>query len=153
MEYLIGLLLSLGVAGLAALIGFDRDRSFYPTVLIVIASYYVLFAMMGASQRTLWIEIAIATATPTAFSLLASKRSLWLVVAALVAHGIFDFVRHLFIENPGVPHWWPAFCLAFDGVLGAFLALRLLTRPNNSPSISSLRHDRTVQQVCNGDPK
>jgi len=156
MEYPIGLLLSLAVAGLANRIGFDRDRSFYPTVLIVIASYYVLFAMMGASQRTLWIEIAIATATPTAFSLLAIlafKRSLWLVVAALVAHGIFDFVRHLFIENPGVPHWWPAFCLAFDGVLGAFLALRLLTRPNNSPSISSLRHDRTVQQVCNGDPK
>ncbi len=38
MEYLIGLLLSLAVAGLAALIGLDRDRSFYSTLLIVIAS-------------------------------------------------------------------------------------------------------------------
>ncbi len=131
MEYLIGLLLSLAIAGFANRIGFDRDGSFYPTVLIVIASYYVLFAMMGASQRTLWIEIAIACG----FSLLATlgfKRNLWFVVAALVTHGVFDFVHHLFIENPGVPHWWPGFCLAVDVVLGALLALRLLTRPNSS---------------------
>ena len=131
MEYLIGLLLSLAIAGFANRIGFDRDGSFYPTVLIVIASYYVLFAMMGASQRTLWIEIAIACG----FSLLAIlgfKRNLWFVVAALVTHGVFDFVHHLFIETPGVPHWWPGFCLAVDVVLGALLALRLLTRPNSS---------------------
>jgi hypothetical protein len=32
MEYLIGLVLSLVVAGIA---GFDRDRAFYPTVLVV----------------------------------------------------------------------------------------------------------------------
>lgn len=129
MEYLIGLLLSLAVAGLATLIGFDRDRSFYPTVLIVIASYYVLFAMMGALQRTLWIEIAIASGF-SLFAILGFKRNLWFVAAALVAHGTFDFVHHLFIENPGVPPWWPGFCLAVDAVLGAFLAVRLLTRPN-----------------------
>ena len=49
MEYLIGLILALAVAGLAAITGLDRERAFYPTVLIVIASYYVLFAAMGAS--------------------------------------------------------------------------------------------------------
>jgi hypothetical protein len=32
------------VVGLAVMVGFDRERVFYPTVLIVIASYYVLFA-------------------------------------------------------------------------------------------------------------
>jgi hypothetical protein len=53
MEYLIGLILSLGVAGSAAAIDFDREYAFYPTVMIVIASYYVLFAAMGASRRTL----------------------------------------------------------------------------------------------------
>jgi hypothetical protein len=61
MEYLIGLILSLVVAGFAIIVGFDRDRSFCPTVLIVIASYYVLFAVMGASERTLVIEIAAAS--------------------------------------------------------------------------------------------
>jgi hypothetical protein len=47
MEYLIGLMLSLVVAGSATIAGFHRDRAFYPTVLVVIASYYVLFAVMG----------------------------------------------------------------------------------------------------------
>jgi hypothetical protein len=55
MEYLIGLILAAVVAGIATMIGFDRERAFYPTVLIVIASYYVLFAVMGASSRILVI--------------------------------------------------------------------------------------------------
>jgi len=61
MEYLTGLILSLAVAISAAIIGFDRERAFYPTVLIVIASYYVLFAAMGASRRALIIEIVVAS--------------------------------------------------------------------------------------------
>ena len=44
MPYVVGIVLSLGVALFARRVGFDRDRAFYPTVLIVIASYYVLFA-------------------------------------------------------------------------------------------------------------
>ena len=39
MEYLIGVTLTLAVAAFAAVVGFDRERAFYPTVLIVIASY------------------------------------------------------------------------------------------------------------------
>ena len=127
MEYMIGLLLSLAVAGFAALIGWDRDRSFYSTVLIVIASYYVLFAVMGASQRTVWIEIVIALGF-SLFAILGFKRNPWFLVTAMVGHGVFDFVHHFFISNPGVPSWWPGFCLAFDAVFGAFLALRLRTR-------------------------
>jgi hypothetical protein len=33
------IILSLAVAGLATVVGFDRERAFYPTVMIVIASY------------------------------------------------------------------------------------------------------------------
>jgi hypothetical protein len=40
-------------------------------------------------------------------------------------HGVFDFVHHFFIENTGVPHWWPGFCLAFDVTLAVWLAIRL----------------------------
>jgi hypothetical protein len=127
MEYFIGVALSIAVAGLGAIVGLDRERAFYPTVLIVIASYYVLFAAMGsnnlpASGRTLVAEIAAATV----FLLLAVvgfKRTSW-VVAALAGHGVFDFVHHFLIQNPGVPHWWPGFCLAFDGTLAIWLAIR-----------------------------
>lgn len=103
-EYLIGLLLSVAVAGFATVIGLDRERAFYPTVLIVIASYYVLFAVMGASARTLVIEIVAASAF-LVFAVLGFRRNLWFAVAAIVGHGAFDFVHHWLIENPGVPHW------------------------------------------------
>ena len=52
------------------------------------------------------------------------KRSSWVVIAALAGHGVFDFVYHFFIENPGVPHWWPGFCLAFDVTLAIWLVIR-----------------------------
>jgi hypothetical protein len=124
-EYVTGLILSFAVAVFAAVVGLDRDRAFYPTVLIVIASYYVLFAVMGASGPTLAIEIAVACAFAL-IAILGFKRNLWLVAAALIGHGAFDFVHHRLIENPGVPQWWPGFCLAFDVILGGWLAARLM---------------------------
>ena len=127
MEYLIDLLVSLGVAGFAIAIGLDRERALYPIVLIMAASYYVLFAVMAASGRTLIIEIAFASG----FLLLAAigyKRSLWLVAIALVGHGVFDIVHHLFIENPGVPHWWPGFCFVIDVIFGGLLGWSLWRR-------------------------
>jgi hypothetical protein len=127
MEYLIGLLLSLAVAGLVVVIGLDRDRGFYPTVMILTAAYYVLFALMGGSTRALMIEILVASG----FSLIAIigyKRNLWLIVIALVGHGAFDMVHRLMFENLGVPHWWPGFCLVIDVILGGLLAIRLMQR-------------------------
>src|SRR5690349_2830087 len=111
MEYLVGLILALAVGGLAALVGMDRDRAFYPTVLIVSASYYVLFAVMGASRQTLAIEIAVASGF-SALAVLGFSKNLWYAAAAIVGHGVFDFGHHWLIENPGVPRWWPGFCLA-----------------------------------------
>jgi hypothetical protein len=125
MEYLIGLILSSAVAGSAAVIGFDRERAFYPTVLIVIASYYVLFAAMGASRRTLIIEIVVSGGF-LLVAVLGFRKNFWLVAAALIGHGVFDFVHRFVIDNPGVPHWWPGFCMAFDAPLGVFLAVRLI---------------------------
>jgi hypothetical protein len=125
MEFLIGLLLSLAAAGLAAAVGFDRERVFYPTVMIVIAFYYVLFAAMAGSGRTLIFEI-IAASVFLLLAIAGFKWNLWLVALALVGHGIFDVIHHLLIDDPGVPRWWPGFCLVFDAVLGGLLALRLL---------------------------
>ena len=126
MQYLIGLILSLAVVGSATIIGFDRERAFYPTVLVVTASYYVLFAVMGASGRIIIIEIVIASAFLLS-AVLGFKTNFWLVAAAFIGHGVFDFVRRFFIDNPGVPQWWPGFCLAFDVLVGVILAVRLVS--------------------------
>jgi hypothetical protein len=57
----IGAVLALGVSAYASWIGLDRDRAFYPTVLIVIAACYVLFSVMGGITRSTILEISIAS--------------------------------------------------------------------------------------------
>lgn len=106
MEYLIGLLLAIVVIVFSALIGLDRERSFYVTVLIVIASYYALFAVMAGSGHALIVEI-LAASVFCVLAVFGFKGNLWLVAVASIGHGIFDFFRRGLIENPGVPHWWP----------------------------------------------
>ena len=125
MEFLIGAVLALSVGLSATFIGLDRDRAFYPTVMVVIATYYALFAVMGGSIRVLVIESIVIVAFLGA-SIAGFKRSLWVVVAALAAHGVFDLVHGHLIENPGVPPWWPYLCLAYDVVAAAYLAWLLL---------------------------
>lgn len=121
MEYLVGLFLALAVSVSATLVGFDRDRAFYPTAMVVIASYYGLFAVLGGSVQVLLFE-SIAIAAFLALSVLGFKRNLWLVVGALLAHGIFDFFHSHIVTNPGVPSWWPMFCLTYDITAAAYLA-------------------------------
>jgi hypothetical protein len=60
MEYIVGVALALFVCGAASWLGMDRDRVFYPTILIVIAWYYVLFAVINGSGKVLLSEVAIA---------------------------------------------------------------------------------------------
>ena len=121
MALVVGALLAIVVGLFATGIGLDRDRAFYPVVTIVIASYYALFAVMGASTHALVLESLIGTVFLTA-AVSGFKSSLWLVVAALAAHGIFDLGHGTVISNPGVPSWWPQFCLTFDVTLAAYLA-------------------------------
>ena len=124
MEYLVGVVLALAISISASAIGMDRERSFYPTVLAVVATYYALFAIMAGSTRALLSE-----AIPIAVFLLAAgtgfKKGLWWVVIGLVAHGLFDFVHRDVISNPGVPGWWPGWCLSYDVTAGAYLAFLL----------------------------
>jgi hypothetical protein len=123
--YLIGAFLALAVGVLGTVVGLDRDRAFYPTIMAVIAAYYVLFAVMGGSTHALLAETAVAAIFLTV-TLVGFKYSLWLVVAALASHSIFDALHGHLIADPGVPVWWPAFCLAYDGVAAGYLGLRLV---------------------------
>jgi hypothetical protein len=51
MPYAIGIVLGLVVGVFTRATGFDRDRVLYPTIVIVVALYYVLFAVMGGSAQ------------------------------------------------------------------------------------------------------
>jgi hypothetical protein len=125
MPFLIGVGLAIAAAIFARLVGFERDRAFYPTVLIVIAFLYGLFAVLGGSVPVLVAE----SPGMLVFVLLAVvgyKRNAWLVVIGLAGHGIYDFFHGHVIANPGVPPYWPAFCGAYDVTAGIYLAWLLL---------------------------
>ena len=140
MPYLAGIVLALTVSVIPTLVGFDRDRAFYPTLLLVIASYYVLFAVMGGSSHALMVE-TLVMAGFLLIAVIGFKKNLWLVVAALFVHGVFDFFHGHVVENPGVPVWWPAFCLTYDVTAAAFLAW-LLMRPSSGSQPRTARAER-----------
>ena len=127
MEYLIGFGLALAAALFARFTGLDRDRAFYPTVMIVIALTYGLFAAMAGSLSVLALE-SVAIVGFIVVAVLGFKFSAWIVVAALAGHGIYDFFHPHVLNNPGVPVWWPGFCLTYDVTAAGYLAWLLLSR-------------------------
>ena len=131
METIVGVALALFVCVAASLLGMDRDRVLYPTVLIVVASYYVLFAVIDGGHKVLLSEIAIA-AVFTVVAVVGFKRNLWLVAVALAGHGVLDFFHHALVQNTGVPHVWPGFCMAFDLTAGVFFGCVLAFRANSA---------------------
>lgn len=121
MAVLVGAVLALAVGAFARAAGLDRDRAFYPTVTIVVASFYSLFATMGGSARALVLETTVAGVFVAA-AVVGFRSSLWIVAVALGGHGVFDLVHDALVANPGMPRWWPAFCSTYDIVAAAFLA-------------------------------
>lgn len=121
-----GTALAILVGLFATVTGLDRDRAFYPTVTIVIAFLYALFAVMGASPGIIVIESLMGIVF-LALAVSGFKSSLWIVVAALAAHGMFDLFHGHIITNPGVPRWWPQFCMTYDIVAAGYLAILLKT--------------------------
>ena len=132
MPFVIGIVLSVAVAVFARVVGFDRDRAFYPAVLIVVASYYVLFAVMSGSTHALLAELIVMAGFVIA-AVIGFKSSQWIVVVALIAHGVQDAFHGQVIYNPGVPAWWPAWCLAYD--VGAAGALAWILMRADSPRL------------------
>jgi hypothetical protein len=119
--YVVGTVLALAVGIFARGTGLDRDRAFYPTVMIVIAFLYALFAFTAASTPAIVVESLIGSVF-AALAVWGFRGSLWLVVLALAGHGVFDSFHAGVVSNPGVPVWWPPFCLTYDVAAAAFLA-------------------------------
>jgi hypothetical protein len=127
MDFLIGVVLAL-IAGISlTLLRMDHDRGVYPTILIVIALLYELFAAMGGSPHALLAE-SIPAIIFIALAVAGFRSTLWFTVAGLALHGIWDFVHPIFIQNPGVPTFWPAFCSAYDVTAALYLAWLLSSK-------------------------
>ena len=128
MEYVVGIAAATTVGLFGTLVGFDKERGFYPVVLIVIASLYLLFAVMASSAEALVAEAIPALVFVTMAVLGFRNNAPWLVVAGLALHGGFDFFHPAVITNAGVPVWWPGWCLSYDVVAAAYLAALVVVR-------------------------
>ena len=126
MALLVGALLAIATGLLGRVSGLDRDRAFYSTVTIVVASYYSLFAVLGASTRAIIVESVVAVVF-AAVAVLGFRSSLWVVATALAGHGVFDMGHGMLISNPGLPGYWQAFCATYDVVAAGILAWLLAT--------------------------
>jgi hypothetical protein len=141
MGYIVGFGLAIAVAIFARAVGLDRGRAFYATVAIVVATYYVLFAVMGGSMQSLAIESAVMIGFVIAAAV-GFKRSSWLIAACLAGHGVFDALHGVLYENAGVPEWWPAFCGTYDVAAAFFMVLLSPARTGQSlPAVAA-------QEVC-----
>ena len=123
--------LASGVAAAVAVVassraaGFDRDRSFYPTGLVVIALLYVLFGVEAATPIVTATESAIALAFVALAVAAFRRRSPTLLALGLALHGVFDLVHPAVLPaSDAVPTWWPAFCLGVDGALAVWVWAR-----------------------------
>ena len=125
--HVVGIVLAVVVAVFGRLSRFDRDRAFYPTVTVVVASYYVLFAAIGGSLPVVLLEAAFMLVFVSA-AVIGFRSSAWFVAAALAGHGVFDGLHGYIVGNPGLPETWPAFCLAYDVTAAAGLGWLLLAR-------------------------
>lgn len=121
MALFIGSILAVAVALFATVVGLDRERAFYSTVLIIVGSLYGLFAVMGGGIPTLLAE-SVFIAVFIGLSVAGFKFSEWFLVVGLFAHGVFDSFHGHVIANPGVPVWWPDFCMSYDVTAAAYLA-------------------------------
>ena len=117
----VGVALAIAVAIFARVVGFDRERVFYPVVLVVIASYYDLFSVIAGGASL--VPETIGFVLFTAAAAIGFRTSLWIVVAGLAGHGVFDFIHGALIDNPGVPLWWPTWCLSYDVAAAACLGV------------------------------
>ena len=97
----------------------------YALGLAVIASVYIGFAVADGRPKVIAVETVVASL----FVLVAAvgvTASSWVLVAALLGHGLKDAWQHRtgFVANT---RWWPPFCAAVDVVAAAFIAVVLVT--------------------------
>jgi hypothetical protein len=127
MEYIVGITLALLFCGAAAWLGMDRERVFYPAVVMAVASYYLAFAVVDGRNGVMLSEVAIA-AVFIAGAVAGFKVSPWIAVVAVAGHGVMDGLHHHLVHNAGVPQVWPGFCMTFDVTAGAVVAFLMLAR-------------------------
>jgi len=102
-----------------------REHGTYAVLLMMIAAVYPIMSLHFGEFELSRLHIALAAAFG-ACALIGARLNLWIVVAGLAAHGLFDFAMYTdAIESPAQA-WYLALCCGFDLAVAAGLAGFLL---------------------------
>lgn len=100
------------------------ERWMYAIGLLVLPALYTLFALR-TGERALVVEEMLwgvpFVAAGLGFAFVSVRYSAIAVGVLWGMHGAYDLLHDRFFTNPGVPGWYPAWCCAVDGVVGAYL--------------------------------
>ncbi|UWR24570.1 hypothetical protein [Sulfitobacter sp. S190] len=128
MTFWFPLLAGVGLGGatvaLMAIGGVMHQRGTWATIMVAIASFYVVFAIQTGDTLEIVVHTGLAAGF-TALAIIGARTSSWILAAALLGHGIFDVFAGSVIANHA-PGWWGPFCLGIDVVLALTLAAMLL---------------------------
>ncbi len=113
----------------------EHQAGTWVTLLVAIACFYPVFAVETGSLQAIAVQSVIA-ASFILLALAGARISLWLVLAGLTAHGLYDGVADYVLADPS-PEWWGPFCIGFDTFAAISLAALLLRNTNGSQAPKS----------------
>lgn len=116
-----------GIVSSAFTVWFGRKQSlfsetvFWRNTLIIIALIYLIFVAIDGRLNTLFIELA-GMALFIGLAWAGYTRSLWFLVAGLLAHGLWDWAHQPDLLTGYVPLWYREACITYDFFAAGYLA-------------------------------
>ena len=124
LTFLIGIALACFAIAIMHWCRIAYERGTWAASMVAISAFYIVFSFEHGVGEVEHVTIASLFAL---LAILGARVNAWLIVAALIGHGVFDAVVHLVFPDPS-PEWWGPFCIGVDVVLGLWLAILIIKK-------------------------
>jgi hypothetical protein len=118
----IGALLAVATLPLHLLFSRMHSEQFAAVLLAAIGAIYAGFGLQTGNRTQIAIEVIVALGFFSA-ALGGLWVTPWIVPAAYVMHGIWDYSHHKGSRLTPIPLWYPPFCAVYDWVAAAGLVV------------------------------
>lgn len=123
-ELLIGVILALlAIFGVSKL---SLSNHSYSLMLFSLPLIYAGFGVYAGDAAAVMKEMlwGVPFFIAAALCIYSRKKAFIVLLASFwFLHGAYDVFHDVLLINPGVPSWYPVFCLGFDAVVGSYLLL------------------------------
>ena len=125
---IVGVVIAAPVLALLAYIPRDRALDLLAVQLGAIAAVYAGSSLAGGAIPVLAVEL-VGVFAFAAVALFGRWGSPTILAAGYVGHGVWDAIHHLGAIPTFLPDWYAPFCLGYDGIFAAFVAVMFFRRP------------------------